>query len=65
MSFDFSWMIFMIEGKENEIKQCKQYKDMTRLALSFIHKLLMHENNFLDENALQKILWWENRFIYS
>jgi len=52
-------MIFMIEGKENEIKQCKQYKDMTRLALSFIHKLLIHEieNNFLDENASQKVLW--------
>jgi len=65
MSFDFSWMIFMIEGKGKEIKQCKQYKDMTRLALSFIHKLLIHENNFLDENASQKILWWENRFIYS
>ena len=58
-------MIFMIEGKENDIKQCKQYKDMTRLALSFIHKLLIHANNLLDENASQKILWRENRFIYS
>jgi len=32
---------------------------MARLALSFIHKLLIHEieNNFLDENASQKVLW--------
>jgi len=51
-------MIFMIEGKGKEIKQCKQYKDMTGwLALSFIYKLSIHENNFLDENASQKILW--------